>query len=133
MKIVPLSVMLCIGSAALGGVVIQMPAAPSTTSVAAATPAVSPLQRFAIGEPAKDRAGNVILYTLPPTVTSGGGGDGWGWGGGYGYGGYGYGGYGWSYPIIYSPCCVPCRPVTPCEPFAPVWGGGTRVFIELGF
>jgi len=131
MKIVPLSVMLCIGSAALGGVVIQMPAAPSTTSVAAATPAVSPLQRFATGEPAKDRAGNVILYTSPPTVTSGGGGD--GWGGGYGHRGYGWGGYGYSYPIIYSPCWVPCRPVTPCEPFAPVWGGGTRVFIELGF
>lgn len=135
-KIVPLCVMFCIGSAAFGGVVIQMPVAPATTPVAAATsttPAVSPLQRFAIGERAKDRAGNVVLYTLPPTVTSGGGGNGWGGGsgyGGYGYGGFGYGGFGWRYPLIYSPCC---RPNVPCEPLTPVWGGGSGVFINVSF
>jgi hypothetical protein len=129
MKIVPLSVMLCIGSAAFGRVVIQMPAPPVTTAVAAgasSTPAVSPLQRFGISEPAKDRAGNVILHTLPATVTSGGGGN--AWSSGYGYG---WRRYGWGYPIICLPCVRPYP--TPCEPFPPVWGGGTSVFIELSF
>lgn len=123
-------------ASATADVVIRMPAVPASAVAPAASaskaPAVRPLQRFAIGEPAKDRAGNVILYTLPPTVTSNGGGSGWGnygvgynWGG-YGWGGYGWGGWGWGSPIILSPCCTPCD-----VPYPPVWRGSSVVF-EVG-
>ncbi len=88
MWMAPLGLTALIAGSAAAGVVIQMPAVPaapaSSAGPAAQTSKVSPLQRFALGEPAKDRAGNAILYGLPPTVAYGGGGSGWG---GYGRGG----------------------------------------------
>ncbi|MDP7030118.1 MAG: hypothetical protein QF733_07855 [Phycisphaerales bacterium] len=110
-----------------GGVVLHMPPPPSRPASAAA---VTPLQRFAVGEPAKDRAGRVILQqvTSSPRVGNGWGGYGRG---GYGWGGYGWGGYGWGWggwgPMVVVDCCHPCRPVRPvCDsrPRGMVFGSG---------
>jgi|ETNmetMinimDraft_26_1059896.scaffolds.fasta_scaffold37465_2 hypothetical protein len=128
MWMAPLGLTALIAGSAAAGVVIQMPAVPAAPASSAGpvsqTSKVSPLQRFALGEPAKDRAGNAVQYGLSPTVTYGGGGSGWG---GYGRGGYGRGGYGWGwgYPIILVPCC------NPCDQPMPVWRG-TSVSIGIG-
>ena len=123
MKISAAMALLSVASTALGGVVLHMPPPPAVPQIpqgaSASAGSVSPLQRFAAGEPAKDRAGNVILQYLPPTVHAGGrsnwGGSGWG-GYPYGWSGFGWGGFGynsWVYPSIISPCCCPIE--TPCE------------------
>ena len=118
MWMAPLGLTALIAGSAAAGVVIQMPAAPAAPASSAGpvsqTSKVSPLQRFALGEPAKDRAGNAVQYGLSPTVTYGGGGSGWG--------GYGWG---WGYPIILMPCC------NPCDQPMPVWRG-TSVSIGIG-
>ncbi len=115
----------------LAGVVLRMPPAP-VRQVASAASVVTPLQRFAVGEPAKDRAGNVILQQVTDSPQIGnsdwGGYGGYGWGG-YGYGGYGWGGYGgWGYgPVLFVECCSPCRPVRPIcgtRPTGMVFGSG---------
>jgi hypothetical protein len=126
MKMFALASAFSVATVAVGGVVIHMP--PPPAAVQSTSASGTALQRFAAGEPAKDRAGNVLLYTLPPTVTYNGGGSSWGGGsgwGGYGWGGYGWGGYGWGYPIILTPCC------NPCENPMPVWRG-TSVSIGIG-
>jgi hypothetical protein len=132
MRIVPLALTALVGAAASGDVVIQMPAAPavvvpvvsgSASSTGAQGQSVSPLQRFAIGEPAKDRAGNVILAFVPSSVNVGGGGyGGYGWGG-YGWGGYGWSSWGWGYPFMMPSCCNPCD-----TPWTSGWRGTSMSF-----
>jgi hypothetical protein len=126
MWMTPLGLTALIAGSAAAGVVIQMPAVPAASVSSAGptsqTPKVNPLQRFALGEPAKDRAGNAIRYGLSPAVTYSGRGSGWG---GYSWGGYGWGGYGWGYPIVLVPCC------NPCDQPRPVWRG-TNVSIGIG-
>jgi len=118
MKIVSLALMGMVAAAASGDVVIQMPAVSAASVPAAAAPidsspasSVSPLQRFARGEPAKDRAGNVIQYYVLPSANVGGGGyGGYGYGGyGFGWGGFGWASWDWGYPFLMSPCCNPCE------------------------
>ena len=103
------AMLLALLPAASGGVVLQMPPPPTRPIVAAkpATP-VTALQRFAVGEPAKNSAGQVILQQINRTPQFGGGSDWGGYGYGYGWGGYGYGWGGYIYgcmPVYITPCC----------------------------
>ncbi len=99
---------------AFGGVVLHMPPPPAAPVISNAR-TVTPLQRFAAGEPAMDRARNLILLPVSSSSQAGGGygWDGYGWGG-YGWGGYGYGWGAWGCsPAIFIECCQPRRPVRP--------------------
>jgi hypothetical protein len=99
------AMLLMLSPAAFGGVVLQMPPAPMQPVVAAnpVTP-VTALQRFAVGQPAKNSAGQVILHQVNRTPQFGGGSDWGGYGYGYGWGGYGYG-WGGCVRVCITPCC----------------------------
>jgi hypothetical protein len=100
------AILLVLSPAASGGVVLQMPPSPTWPAVAAksAMP-VTALQRFAVGERAKDSAGQVIVQQVNSTSQVGGGSDWGGYGNGYGWGGYGYGWGGFGcVPVYITPC-----------------------------
>jgi CubicO group peptidase (beta-lactamase class C family) len=101
------AMLLMLSPAAFGGVVLQMPPAPMRPVVAAkpVTP-VTALQRFAVGQPAKNSAGQVILQQANSASQVGGGSDWGGYGYGYGWGGYGYGWGGIGCVRVWiTPCC----------------------------